>query len=120
VGVTLTPHLLVGLDFARLTSAGWIGGSARITNCDLMFTWFPVGHGFFLRGGGGLSYFSASESVFNTSQSGVNLSAGGGYAFWLGRQFNLTVNLDGSVQNYQASGIGITQSRYAVVWLGAG
>jgi hypothetical protein len=107
VGATITPKLLLGFDLTAIRSEFDGGGAtagAQVTNYDAVATFFPTGRGFFLRGGVGLSAFgydvetgygSASDST-----TGVNVLGGVGYAFWLGKAFNLTLNLDASAQSY--------------------
>lgn len=109
VGATLTPKLLLGFDITAIRSA-WeddsgASAAAQVTNYDAVATFFPTGRGFFLRGGVGASafvvdldlpgYASGSEST-----TGVNVLGGVGYALWLGKAFNLTLNLDMSAQSY--------------------
>jgi len=134
VGATLTPRLLLGLDISALRTAGTVptglgstlDAAIQITNYDAMLTWFPMERGLFLRGGLGISRitaelgsggFSGSSGVGSASYSGVNATVGGGYAFWLGRTFNLTLNLDFSAQSY-GSGSGPSSSSYTALWVG--
>jgi hypothetical protein len=129
VGATLTPRLLLGLDIAGISTTGsagtgWFGpmnATVQITNYDAMLTWFPMERGLFLRGGAGLSAFTLDDPSAITLRSirGVNATVGGGYAFWLGRTFNLTVNLDLSAQRYDSSAAGApTRSNFTALWLG--
>ena len=82
----------------------------QISNYDAMVTWFPMERGLFLRGGAGLTNFRVDADAMGLSASnsvnGVNITVGGGYAFWLGRTFNLTLNLDYSAQFYFSNRIG--------------
>ena len=78
---------------------------------------------FFLRGGVGLATLRVDASGFGTSASasvnGVNLTVGGGYAFWIGRTFNLTLNLDLSGQSYSSSDpTAPSKSNFTALWLG--
>jgi len=125
VGATLTPHLLLGLDVTCLRTAGvYFGRGAydqviQILNSDAMLTWFPVERFYFLRGGLGLSSFQWKNYNSWEYASGVNVDLGAGMAFWLGRSFNLTVNLDYSVQRYGSSKEWVpSRSSFIAIWLG--
>ena len=125
VGVTLTPGLLLGLDVNGFQTSGTITGSTVdatyvITTYNAMVTWFPMERGFFLRGGLGLSNLRLEVSGLGSDHvSGFNLDVGAGYAFWLGRTFNLTLNLDYAAQRYGSSEAGApTRSNYTALWLG--
>jgi hypothetical protein len=124
-GATLTPTLLLGFDLSGLRTAGrYIDPTGpdyavQVSNYDAMVTWFPVERGPFLRGGLGLTQYILSLSGYqDNSINGSNLTVGGGYAFWLGRTFNLTVNLDYSAQRYEGNNLGLSRSHYTVLWLG--
>jgi hypothetical protein len=118
VGATLTPRLLLGGDISAISSqsndAFGNNRSVGITNVDAVLTFFPMERGLFFRAGLGLSRLQHTrETAVGTvsdSFSGGNVLAGIGYAFWLGRQFNLTANLDVSAQNYNSSGQGAPDS----------
>jgi hypothetical protein len=111
LGATLTPKLLLGGDITAIRSNSTDSGvdaSLQITNYLAMVTFFPWEKGFFLRGGLGFSKFSYDVNVSGTSlsnsESGTAAQVGLGYAWWLGKAFNLTVNLDFSGQSYGDSG----------------
>ena len=115
IGATLTPKLLLGLDVLSLASAASSNGasaSVNIANYDAMATFFPMERGFFLRGGVGLSRFSLTVSGTGndgtSSYSGANLDLGLGYAWWIGKSFNLTANLDWSGQSWGDNNGGTT------------
>lgn len=124
-GATLSPRTLLGFDLTALGQSGTLGGvdgHVQINNYFLMLTHFPREEGFFIRAGGGLSslvimvdggYFSGDETV-----SGVGLLGGIGYAFWLGKSFNLTVNLDHSRQFYSSGAGEPDKSRFTILYLG--
>jgi hypothetical protein len=128
VGATLTPTLLLGLDLAGFRTEGKFASglfagnkvSQQISSYDAMLTWFPMERGLFLRGGLGLSVFKLDiPGVGTDSVSGLNLDVGAGYAFWLLRTFNLTVNLDFSGQSYNSNKVGApSKSSFAALWLG--
>jgi hypothetical protein len=125
VGMTLTPTLLLGLDINGFQSSGTITGTAldatyTISTFNAMATWFPMERGLFLRGGLGLSNLSLEVTGYGSDDvSGWNLDVGGGYAFWLGKSFNLTLNLDYAAQGYSSSKVGApTSSSYWALWLG--
>jgi hypothetical protein len=112
IGATITPRLLLGFDMSGVSAVGTQGAteaSVTIVNYDAMATFFPAERGFFLRGGLGLSRFTLDvtdhpgfiPSTFTAEASGTNVVAGAGYAFWLGRTFNLTVNVDYSAQFWE-------------------
>jgi hypothetical protein len=128
VGATMSPKLLLGFDISALRTAGTIntgsfGGfdaAIQVTNYDAMLTWFPMERGLSLRGGLGLSTLVVDTSGLGSdSVNGANLTLGAGYAFWLGKSFNLTLNLDFSAQNYNSSKAGApSKSNYWAFWLG--
>lgn len=121
-GVTLTPRLLFGAELIWLRIASNSGGvkkAVQIANYDAMLTWYPLEKGPFVRGGAGLSSFRREWTGYQTGQYwGANLTIGGGYAFWLGRSFNLALHLDYSKQWYGANAISLTNSSYTALWLG--
>jgi hypothetical protein len=129
VGATLREDLLVGLDLRALRSQGKAGPALGDVDLGLtasqalaMLTWFPAQRGFFLRAGGGYAGLTEDTRSGSTRVSeghdGGALLAGGGYAFWLGRHFNLTLNLDVSAQFY-GGGAGLpSSSRVADLYLG--
>ncbi len=116
VGATITPQFLLGFDlttlraFGSVTDLNGVGYSsyAQVWNFDLMSTFFPFERGLFFRAGMGPSIISSGisgpfGSTRNYDQGGFNGTLGVGYAFWLARRFNLTLNADYSHQWYSAS-----------------
>lgn len=121
IGLTLNPRVLLGFDLTAVRSYGSSSGfdvALQVTNYDVMFTYFPTGEGFFLRGGTGLADLLVDTSVGSATYSGVGLVGGLGYAFWLGRSFNLTLNVDVSGQWYGRSTVSPESSRLVNVYLG--
>ncbi len=125
VGLTLTPKLLLGLDINGFQTSGTVTGTSvdatyQISTYNAMVTWFPMERGLFLRGGFGLSNLSLDVSGYGSDDvSGWNLDVGAGYAFWLGKSFNLTLNLDYAVQSYGSNKVGAPDSsNYWALWLG--
>lgn len=106
VGATLTPKLLMGLNVSALrahSDTACYSTALVISNYNLVTTWFPWREGFFLRSGGGLSLVTHKDQYPGTKTQnhfGGNILTGVGYAFWLGRSFNLTVGADYSAQRY--------------------
>jgi hypothetical protein len=106
IGATLTPKLLLGGDITAIRSAGsqdGVDASLQITNYLAMVTFFPWEKGFFLRGGLGFSKFNYDVSggfSASNSETGSAVQVGLGYAWWLGKAFNLTANLDFAGQSY--------------------
>jgi hypothetical protein len=125
VGTTLTSRLLLGLDISGVSSSAYYaGGSATldIANYDAVATFFPAERGFFLRAGAGLSRLTLDVTGFaSQSFGGANITAGAGHAWWIGRWFNLTVNLDYSAQFYGDHNGGTTGPQRSEFWaLGLG
>jgi hypothetical protein len=107
VGATLSPRLLLGGDITAIRSEATESGSdvaLQISTLNAMLTYFPTGKGFFLRGGVGIANFTYEVSTpilsATNDTTGVSLLGGLGYAAWLGKSFNLTVNLDFAAQSY--------------------
>jgi hypothetical protein len=70
-----------------------------------VLTFYPWERGLFLKAGVGISSAVATTDTPGTgktsdSTSGANVAFGVGYAFWLGKGFNLSGNLDWSRQAY--------------------
>lgn len=129
VGATLTPKTLLGFDWTAVREEGKINvfgntvtSSLQINNYFLMLTHFPWNEGFFLRGGGGLSNIvgevKSGSLTWSDTASGSGLLGGVGYAFWLGKSFNLTVNLDHSRQFYPSSTTRPESSQFTTLSLG--
>lgn len=110
VGATLSPTTLVGFDLTLLRGFGSAPGGydtwVQVSNWNLMFTFFPMQQGLFLRGGGGLAWLETGiQDRYTLAQAtydygGLDLLGGVGWAFWLTRRFNLTLNADLSWQFY--------------------
>jgi hypothetical protein len=104
----------VGCDYAD-SSIGIVSAAAVVT-------WFPMERGLFLRGGLGLGsiQYDLYQGVthYQYSRNGVGLVAGAGYAFWLGRSFNLTLGLDLLAQGYGKAEGEPRSASAAVVMLG--
>lgn len=126
IGATLSPTLLVGFDGSAMRSEldqGGIVTALQISQYDAVVTWFPQGEGLFLRGGAGISRMtlSADAGIYGSvsmDTSGVNALAGVGYALWLGQAFNLTANLDYSIQSYGSSSNKPESSNFWALWVG--
>lgn len=124
VGSTLSPNLLLGFDATALGQSGTNFGAdehVQINNYFAMLTYFPVRQGFFLRGGGGWSAAMIQLNTFYgdflSTSRGFGALVGMGYAFWLGKTFNLTVNLDHSRQFYDNNN-SIDNSKFTALYLG--
>ncbi len=134
VGATLTPRLLLGFDLTAIETVGRTTtvctglycydteSSVGIVSLAAVATWFPVERGFFLRGGAGLGSYSDDVTVNGVQQTttanGVGLIAGAGYAWWIGRTFNLTLGLDVLGQWYGKSDTAPKRASGAAVLLG--
>ena len=123
VGGTLSPELLLGGDITAIAqqSTDALGeGWAQITNIFGVLTYFPVRSGPFVRGGGGFSNLLLEiDSVVGLNvreqYTGFGFLVGAGYAFWLGRRFNLTLNIDHARQFYSGDP---DSSRFTIIYLG--
>jgi hypothetical protein len=131
IGATINPWLLLGFDLSFLGSVaddGTASTTLDITNYDLMATVFPFRRGLFLRAGAGSSSLvldvknvptPAGPYSVSRSLSGWNVAGGLGYAFWIGRQFNLTANVDASQQWWNGHAAGQPRrSSFVAVGLG--
>lgn len=97
VGATLSPNVLLGLDMGVVSAVSDSGGadrSADLSYFDAGVMFFPMERGLYFRGGIGFSEFAQELPEGDFSANGYNVLGGVGYAFWLGRTFNLTLNLD--------------------------
>ena len=107
VGKTISPKTLMGFDLtavSQMGSLGGINGQIQINNYFFMITHFPQKEGFFIRAGGGLSnlmFEIDNGPTVSETYNGFGLLGGIGYAFWLGKRFNLTLNIDHSRQFYE-------------------
>jgi hypothetical protein len=113
VGAILMPTLHLGFDVTAmgLVAVGEIGSqgtfedvSVFIYNYLAMITYFPMTTGPFLRAGAGVSMYNAQinfgSAHYSKSDVGFGCLAGFGYAFWLGKTFNLALNFDYTFQKY--------------------
>jgi hypothetical protein len=125
-GATLTPQLLLGGEIAAIASAASEGGldtSVSIANVNLVATFFPMEKGFFVKGGIGRAALSwqaplttGGTGTFDTN--GFDVTGGVGYAFWIGRSFNLKLALDYSHQWYGSSSVLPESSSFWAGYLG--
>ena len=84
-----------------------------------MLTHFPKEEVFFIRGGGlsNIGYtIKGSGNDIKCTETGYGILGGVGYAFWIGKSFNLTLNLDYSRQFY--SGDIADSSNFTIAYLG--
>lgn len=115
VGATINSKLLLGLDLNAFnaTSNKRVGNVTRrswtSSNTLAVATFFPKEEGLFFRGGLGLAQssmeFEVDPIIGNTSTErdnvhGIGTLVGVGYAWWVGKQFNLSAKLDYSEQFY--------------------
>jgi hypothetical protein len=113
IGATITPRLLLGGQLSVFsaqatydTPTGEVTNTFGVVGLNALATFFPWERGLFLRGGLGLASATATfEKVppygkVKEKGSGVGFTAGLGWAWWLGKSFNLSANLDFSGQGY--------------------
>jgi hypothetical protein len=110
VGATVTPRLLVGLDAGALAARASNPTEAfQLDYYDAGAMFFPFQRGLFVRAAVGRSALSVESDgpvvAGKATYAGWNALAGAGYAFWLGKAFNLTLNLDYQVHTFNGSGI---------------
>lgn len=125
VGATISPKTLLGFDATAISQEGTIGSTTshiQINNYFLMLTHFPFDEGLFLRGGGGFSniLYDNKGGANNGSDvtKGYGVLGGIGYAFWLGKSFNFTLNADHSRQFYPTSTVRPESSQFTSIYLG--
>jgi hypothetical protein len=128
VGMTLSPKLLGGVEWTlteTVAKVGGVGANLTIQGANGVLTFFPAERGFFVRGGLGLLTYSYKDApvtdgvnvYFMTGEHfGANAMAGVGYAFWLGRSFNLTLNLEFSGQGYPADSSEALAPKSSAFW----
>ncbi len=124
LGATVSPRFLLGFDVTSLRAFGGGYGDSTwvwVTNWNAVGTFFPWERGLFLRGGVGLATLEVGRTVSGvgtgtSGYGGVDGLLGVGYAFWLGRSFNLTVNLDVSRQWYDSPDV--DGSTFALAYIG--
>ena len=124
-GARLMPQLLLGFDLTGLSTFGSTpyGESAGITliDYDAVATLFPFVHGFFLRGGAGLSTLTISApvpGVVGFSYFGTNVLLGAGWAFPVAAPLHITLGLDWSHQFFGSADV--TASSIWMMRLGLG
>lgn len=113
-GATLSSRLLLGAELslagAEASAAdpalGKITRSVSVTSLDAVVTFFPMGDGFLVRAGGGLSRLAlrADGGVrLRETHLGPGVVGGAGYAFRAGKRFRVSLNLDVSRQWYRGA-----------------
>lgn len=129
-GATLSPRLLLGGELGFLRSSASASGADStlgISTLSAVATYFPFGRGLSLRGGLGFARYTEEYSGLdvygdsNYDRDGVNALVGIGYAWWLGRSFNLSLNFDLAAQRYgsaSAASYDVESSRYGVLYVG--
>jgi hypothetical protein len=125
VGLTVSPKTLVGIDLTGVSQSGSLNGldaTAQINNLFVMMTHFPNQEGFFVRVGGGSSRIQrvveTPSGEVSDDASGLGVLGGFGYAFWLGKSFNLTLNLDQSFQWYSNDPGEPDRSQFTTLYVG--
>ncbi len=121
-GATLSPEFLLGGDLrlvrAQSTSKD-IAAGAHMIDLTCMATWYPLQRGFFVRGGAGLTALGIKAASSDLVVGGGAV-LGLGWAFWLGQQFNLTLNLDGSLAFFPSKVDRPSSSRFLDLYVGFG
>jgi hypothetical protein len=122
-GRTLSERALVGLEFGMLRVDGHAHGAAvrirltddfdiaakrayaRTVSLSLVGTSFPWRRGPFFRVGAGIASFRVQYDDGHTgaradAETGVQLLAGAGWAFWTGARANLIVDVEAALQTF--------------------
>ncbi len=111
VGGTLGAKHLLGADIGFITAAGSDSLSDYVIMMShevLSYTFYPATKGFFLRVGAGLGHLDRSRSSYfygdaDGTDDGTAVMFGLGYSFWIGRTFNIGLNLDHELHNYSSN-----------------
>jgi hypothetical protein len=124
-GATVTRTLLLGGELSVTTSSVSVSlGDSTLVLSQLLAvaTLFPTERGVFLRAGAGFAGLSQEwDDGFGYARSsagGVAVLGGLGYAWWLGRSFNLTLHADVSAQRYGSGGGDPSSSAALAAYLG--
>jgi len=123
-GTTVTSKLLAGFDLTAIRAQGKendVECITQITNYNGMVTYFPKELGFFVRGGMGMAEHYAEikdqDISRGTMYTGFDVLMGAGYAFWLLKSFNLSLNADYSKQFYGKSEHRSRESNFFNIYL---
>jgi hypothetical protein len=108
VGATLTPKLLAGFDVyavGAVSTGGFEDTQIQVSTYGASATFFPWEKGFFVKGGPAIAVLTLDQGSLGSGDwRGLGLSYGAGYAFWLGRSFNLGLVLEGNTSWYGSDG----------------
>jgi hypothetical protein len=125
LGATLTRNVLLGGEVSGLTSStsdSFADSTLSLTQVLAVVTVFPRERGVFFRGGAGFATlrkeFDDGFTFARASANGVSVLGGAGYAWWLGRHFNLTLHADVSGQKYGSGSTEPTSSAAVNAYLG--
>lgn len=108
VGGVVNQNHLLGADIGFVSSAGsdeFADYAVVMSHQMFSYMFYPAGEGFFLRAGIGLGHLTlTAENTafgdFEGTNNGTAVLFGGGYSWWIGRTFNIAINLDHEVHNY--------------------
>jgi hypothetical protein len=106
IGWTVKPNILLGVragGFGYKKYDDDLIADYSVGRIGIVTTYFPTIKGFFTRTGVGYSEYGyqaekdsysdePNEILFDDTIKGIGANIGIGYAFWLGRRFNLTLN----------------------------
>jgi hypothetical protein len=124
VGKTVTSRLLVGFDGGALAArASGPDEAFQLNSYDVGAMFFPWERGAFARVAAGRSILVVESDgpvlAGKGSYAGWNAIGGVGYAFWLGKTFNLTLNLDYQAHSFSDAGpIDVTGAGGWSAWVG--
>lgn len=125
LGATLTRNVLLGGEISGLTSSAndaFADSTLTLTQLLGVVTVFPRERGLFFRAGAGFAALRQEVDdgfqLAQASTNGVAVLGGVGYAWWLGRHFNLTLHADLSAQKYGSGSADPTSSSALNAYLG--
>jgi hypothetical protein len=123
-GWTVTPRLLVGFDGGALAARETKPDEAfQLNYYDVGAMFFPWERGAFARVAAGRSILLVDTDgpvlIGKGTYGGWNIIGGVGYAFWLGKAFNLTLNVDYQAHRFSSDGdIDVARGSGWSTWVG--
>jgi hypothetical protein len=105
IGFRVTQKILFGAELIVCNSEKKSGHGTYVSGVSyaaLVMTFYPTDSGFFIRNGIGISEYS-NDMPPSVLARGDSVIFGTGYAFWVGKSFNLILNFDFSYHRFYTS-----------------